>query len=193
MRNASTQTLLSEVFKRAPIELERAVNAGRLRRVQRRDERGVGLESDGVEDLRLYNMYYDQIVDSLTRRASRGESAFAGHLATLFTPVRKMSEGGRFFVRNPALRGPMSVFGYNYLSDKLGAERVSKLRLLEYRGVRGTGGDYAYEILNHARYPLRAVDIRNAVAAIYGPVSLDLVLEYLLALKEAGVVTERPQ
>ena len=80
------------------------------------------------------------------------------------------------------------MFGYDYLRDKLGAERTSKLRLLDYQGLRGAGGDYAYEVLNMAVFPMKAIDIRNAVSAIYGPVSLELVIEYLRGLEQAGVV-----
>ena len=85
----------------------------------------------------------------------------------------------------------MSGFGYNYLSDKLGAQRAAKLRLLQFQGLRGAGGDYAYEVLNLARQNLSASDIRDAVSAIYGPVPRDVVLEYLLALQEIGVVKIR--
>ena len=106
-------------------------------------------------------------------------------------PVKASGDAGRIFERNPRVRGPMSTFGYDYLRDKLGAERVSKLRLLDYQGVRGAGGDYAYEVLNFSRYPMRVIDVRNAVSAVYGPIPLDIVLEYVLALEEAGVVRRR--
>jgi hypothetical protein len=110
----------------------------------------------------------------------------------IVTPVKASGDAGRIFVRNPDVRGPLSVFGYDYLRDKLGAERVGKLRLLEYQGLRGAGGDYAYEVLNFTKFPMRVIDTRNAVSAVYGPVPLDIVLEYVLALEEAGVVKRRP-
>ena len=74
------------------------------------------------------------------------------------------------------------------MRDKLGAERTSKIRLLEYQGLRASGGEYAYEILNLVSQPRRAIDVRNDVAAIYGPVPLELVVEYLRALEEIDVV-----
>ena len=83
----------------------------------------------------------------------------------------------------------MSVFGYNYLQDKLGSDRVSKLRLLNYQGARGAGGDYAYEVLNFARPYMRVADIWKDLSAVYGPVPLEFVLEYLFALRDAGVVS----
>jgi hypothetical protein len=82
----------------------------------------------------------------------------------------------------------MSVFGYNYLSDKLGAERTGALKLLQYRGLRGSGGEYAYEVLNLTGPGRRAIDIRNDVSAIYGPVPLELVVDFLRALESIDVV-----
>lgn len=99
-------------------------------------------------------------------------------------------DNGPRFVRNEAIRGPMSVFGYDYLSDKLGAEKISRLKLLEFTGLRGAGGDYAYEVLNLVQNPSTARQVRNTVSGIYGPVPLELVTEYLNALVEAGVVKQ---
>jgi hypothetical protein len=82
----------------------------------------------------------------------------------------------------------LSVFGYDYLADKLGSDRVKKLKLLEYQGLRGAGGDYAYEVLNFTRFGRNVVDIRNAVSAVYGPVPIEMVVEYLHALEDAGLV-----
>ena len=102
--------------------------------------------------------------------------------------LRSSRDTSTRYVRNAAVRGPMSVFGYDYLSDKLGAAKVSKLRLLEFSGLRAGGGDYAYEVLNLVQTPGTAEGVRNQVSAIYGPVPLTLVTEYLEALAEAGVV-----
>jgi len=165
--------------------VERAVAAGSLRRELRMNERLIGLERRDAEYLRRYYRYYDSTAFSFPGARSRRDSLM------LVAPIKASGDAGRIFVRNPNVRGPMSVFGYDYLSDKLGAERASKLRLLEYQGLRGAGGDYAYEVLNHARFPMRAIDIRNAVSAIYGPVPLEMVVEYLLALKDAAVVSVR--
>ncbi|MEO8575452.1 MAG: M28 family peptidase [Gemmatimonadales bacterium] len=166
-------------------EVKRSVVAGSLRRQLRMNERLVGLDRRDAEYLRQYYRYYDSTAFSiLSVRSSRDTTM-------LVAPVKTSGVTGQIFVRNPDVRGPMSVFGYDYLSDKLGAERVSKLRLLEYQGLRGAGGDYAYEVLNHVRFPMRVIDIANAVSAIYGPVPLELILEYLLALKDAEVVSIR--
>jgi aminopeptidase YwaD len=148
-----------------------AIEAGSLRRQLRMHERLSGLDETEAVNLRRYYSDYETAVES--------------SLPSFVSARRQTSP-------DPVIRGPISVFGYDYLSDKLGAERTGKLRLLEFQGLRGAGGDYAYEVLNLARRGLRASDIRNTVSAIYGPVPLDLVVEYLQALKEAHVISNIP-
>ena len=123
--------------------------------------------------------------------APAGSSATVSRKWEQMMRMPASGDSALLFVRSPSVKGPMSVFGYNYLTDKLGAERVSKLRLLQYQGIRGAGDDYAYEVLNLVNGSLLAIHIRHIVSAIYGPVPFDIVLEYLNALKEAGVVTSR--
>ena len=168
--------------------LELATYAGSQRRELNRIERISGLEYDDADNMRLYNNYYQQSIDALLNGMKEGKSEFAARYSTHMPLIKGDTEGERVYVRNPDLRGPMSVFGYDYLSDKLDTERVSTLRLLQYQGLWGSGGDYAYDVLNLARADMRVVDIRNAVSAMYGPVGLDVVLEYLTALEAAGVV-----
>lgn len=99
-------------------------------------------------------------------------------------------DAGLVFKRNPSVRGPMSVFGYNYLTARLGSDKVAALKLLQYEGMWGANGDhYAYEVLNLVNGTWRVYDIRNYVSAVYGPVPMELVVEYLRALEKAGVVT----
>ena len=82
----------------------------------------------------------------------------------------------------------MSVFGYDYFEDKYGEQRAKKLKLLQYQGLRGGGEEYAYEVLNFVDGKRNSQQIRDAVSAEYGPVSLEAVVEYLKALEEIGVV-----
>jgi hypothetical protein len=53
----------------------------------------------------------------------------------------------------------------------------------------GSGEEYAYETLNFVDGKRNAEEIREAVSAEYGPISLDLVLEYFKALESIGVLT----
>src|SRR5512140_408187 len=95
-------------------------------------------------------------------------------------------EGAVVFTRNAAVTGPMVVFGYDYLADH--TKGHAPPRLLDYRGLRGNGDEYAYEVLNFVDGKRTARDIHDAVSAEYGPVDQGLVSEYLRALESAGVV-----
>jgi aminopeptidase YwaD len=95
-------------------------------------------------------------------------------------------EGGVVFARNAAVAGPMVVFGYDYLADHTRGRAAP--RLLEYRGLRGNGDEYAYEVLNFVDGKRTTREIRDAVSSEYGPVDVGLVADYLRALESAGVV-----
>ncbi len=110
-------------------------------------------------------------------------------LASLNRPVEIPTGAGRpVYQREAAPRGPMSVFGFDYLEGRLGEQRVAALGLLRFSGARGGGGEYAYEVLNLVDGKRTDLQIRNAVSVIYGPVPLELVVEFLAALEAAGVI-----
>jgi aminopeptidase YwaD len=85
-------------------------------------------------------------------------------------------------------RGPLAVFGYDYFAEHAKAAGVETPKLLNYEGLWGAGEEYAYEALNFADGKRNAQEIRDAVAAEYGPVPMEMVLEYLQALEKIGVV-----
>jgi hypothetical protein len=128
--------------------------------------------------------------DSETFLSELEEIVGLGPTVTLL-PTR--GPGLLVFRRNAEPKGPMSVFGYDYFEDKLGREEARKVRLLSYRGLWGSGGDYAYEVLNFVDGERTAQEIRDAVSAEFGPVPLDLVVEYLRALEKIGVLKETPR
>jgi hypothetical protein len=81
------------------------------------------------------------------------------------------------------------VFGYDYFEVEWAKRgHTTKPKLLEFEGLWGGGEEYAYEALNFADGTRNALKIRDAVSAEYGPVPLELVVEYLKALEEIGVV-----
>jgi hypothetical protein len=82
----------------------------------------------------------------------------------------------------------MSAFGYDYFTDHYGAERERAIRLLQYQGLRGAGGEYAYEVLNLANGRRITQEIRDAVSATYGPIPLEVVAEYLRSLESISVI-----
>jgi hypothetical protein len=67
---------------------------------------------------------------------------------------------------------------------------VIEPKLMSYEGLWGSGEEYAYEVLNFADGKRNAQEIRDAVSAEYGPVPLEMVVEYLKALEKIGVVAE---
>ncbi len=107
-------------------------------------------------------------------------------------PPPPSGEGLIRFARNSAPKGPMAVFGYDYLTDHLAAKHLPRPKLLDYSGLWGAGEEYAYETLNFVDGKRNVEKIRQAVSAEYGPISLDLVLEYLEALESIGVLKRVP-
>jgi aminopeptidase YwaD len=101
---------------------------------------------------------------------------------------KKISE--MIFRRNPSPKGPLAVFGYDYFVENAKVAGVATPKLLSYEGLWGSGEEYAYEVLNFADGKRNAQEIRDAVSAEYGPVPLELVVEYLKALEKIGVVQQ---
>ena len=92
--------------------------------------------------------------------------------------------------RNATPKGPLAVFGYDYFADHAKAAGVAEPKLLSYEGLWGSGEEYAYEVLNFADGKRNAQEIRDAVSAEYGPVPVEMVVEWLQALEKIGVVSE---
>ena len=119
---------------------------------------------------------------------SEAITEFCG-LKELPVPPKATGQGAIVFRRRNSLKGPLAVFGYDYFEvewTKRG--HATKPKLLEYDGLWGGGEEYAYEVLNFADGKRNAYEIRDVVSAEYGPVPLELVVEYLKALEEIGVV-----
>ena len=95
------------------------------------------------------------------------------------------------YQRNPNVEGPMGAFGYSYLTDKLGAEAVSHLRLRSYVGTYGGGGQYAYEALNFVDGQRTVSDIRDWLVTEIGDVPIEYVEEYLAALESIDVIRRK--
>ncbi|HYL84633.1 MAG TPA: M28 family metallopeptidase [Candidatus Angelobacter sp.] len=94
------------------------------------------------------------------------------------------------FQRHAEPKGPLAVFGYDYLVDHAKTAGVATPKLLSYEGLWGSGEEYAYEVLNFADGKRNAQEIRDAVSAEYGPVPMEIVVEYLRALEKIGVVEQ---
>jgi aminopeptidase YwaD len=99
-------------------------------------------------------------------------------------------DAGVTFRRKAEPKGPLGVFGYDYFGEHAKAAGIAEPKLVTYEGIWGSGEEYAYEVLNFADGKRNAQEIRDAVAAEYGPVPLELVVEYLRGLEKIGLVAE---
>ncbi|MFQ5766921.1 MAG: M28 family peptidase [Acidobacteriota bacterium] len=157
---------------------------------------------------RFHLAWEDALLESMTRLAPLpaplrreaedfmkllGEAAFGpGSVAAAAPPAATSSGAGTVYRRKPSPRGPLSVFGYDYLEDHLGQQKSEALSLFSHQGLRGGGGDYAYEALNLVDGVRNLPMIRDALSAIYGPVPLEKVDQYLKALETIGILERTP-
>jgi aminopeptidase YwaD len=89
--------------------------------------------------------------------------------------------------------GPLTYQNDNVLKARLTPERVAKIKLLNSEATpllneQDLSELYAYEIVNFIDGKRTVGEIRDAVSAEYGALSVDLVNDYLEACKEAGIV-----
>jgi aminopeptidase YwaD len=129
------------------------------------------------EQEKLRNMYKDEIRKNL--------EASAGGICAAEIPS---SEGSVAYRRKAIPKGPLAVFGYDYFNDHAKAAGIATPQLLSYEGLWGSGEEYVYEVLNFANGKRNAKEIGDAVSAEYGPVPLEMVVEFLSALEKIGVV-----
>lgn len=136
-----------------------------------------------------FAMWYERaMVDSVSRFFAmpaelRSESqSFLTGLAGLFPMAKIAAPTGPVYQRNPALKGTMGAFGYDYFTDKYGEEKARAIQL---------PGELQYEALNLVDGKRTTSEIRDALSAIYAPVALEQVEEYLAALASIRVISIR--
>ena len=89
--------------------------------------------------------------------------------------------------------GPLTYQNDNVLLARLGKDRHAKIKLLNsdatpLLNAQDQSDLYAYEIVNFVNGKRTVAEIRDAVAAEYGPIPMDLVFDYLEACVEAKVM-----
>jgi aminopeptidase YwaD len=89
--------------------------------------------------------------------------------------------------RVPARRvtGPMNVYYYDYVADRASTD---DRRIVDRIGARDRGDIVMYEILNLVDGKRTVQEIRDYVAAAYGPIPVEDVADYLRLLEKIGVV-----
>lgn len=129
--------------------------------------------------------------------SSESELGYIRFITNLKTPV---GEGEKFkirtrkapivYTRNAEVKGPMSVFGYDYFSDHYGTDKETPA-IYGYAGLRGDGYEYAYEALNLVNGENDVIEIRNILSAEFGDIPLEHVEEYLQALASIDVINPK--
>ena len=201
---AASAYFLANVKAADAASILRILQAQSLRRTSNMLARRAALTPDEAANLTRFHLWHERaLVDSMERffripaTTRSNADVFLNNVERLAGGVKlaatAQGDGRLVFRRNPKLKGTMSAFGYDYFTDHYGEEREGKLRLPQYRGVRGSGGEYAYEVLNLADGRRTAQEIRDFVSAVYGPIPLEFVVEYLRALESIRVVEVVPQ
>jgi aminopeptidase YwaD len=186
-----------------PNEVSRSLYAGILTSANQRFSKAAGMAEERNDDggetsVREQVLYTIGLAHSL--RPLLGVSAEAedslSEAITQFSGMKELRPAGEstgsgllVFRRNKALKGPLAVFGYDYFAEHAKTAGVATPKLFSREGLWGTGEEYAYEVLNFADGKRNAQEIRDAVSAEYGPVPVEMVVEYLRTLEKIGVVS----
>jgi len=188
--DASGMPALWAVVRRGGLER----TAAALARGDRLRAAGEGAEADNV--LRFHLAQEAAVAASLSRfgEVPPGlRKAMDEHLAGLrrligdLPPAPAVPPAERVVYRRaPGPKGPMAGFGYDYFQDRTAKQGVAAPALLKRTGLWGS--DYAYEALNLVDGRRTVREVRDALAAIYGPVPTAEVAEYLEDLKKIGVL-----
>lgn len=177
----------------------RVLQANSLRRTSTMLARREALPADEAANLTRFHVSQERALIDSMERFFRIPEATRADATTFLNDVERLAgsveaapaaqgDGRLVFQRNAKIKGTMSAFGYDYFTDHYGAERERSVRLLQFQGLRGGGGDYSYEVLNLVNGRRSVQEIRDFVSAVYGPVPLEVVLEYLLALESIRVI-----
>jgi aminopeptidase YwaD len=129
----------------------------------------------------VFDEYERKVLDSVGGFATTAHGSGA--------PTSAAHPGAPVFRRQPAPRGPLMVFGYDYFADYAKAANIATPRLLSYDGEWGGGMEYAYEAVNLANGTRTTQQITAVLSAEYGTIPEDVVVEYLQALQKIGIVT----
>ncbi len=191
---------LWEVMRRHVLERRAAAHE----RAERAESAAGSSGGEGGNLLRFHSVRERQAFESISRFApipddlKRDADRLFGMLASLLPATYSMAlplaiddQARVIYVRRPEPKGPMHGFGYSYIDARVKELGLETPKLGDHRGVWGGGGEYAYLALNLVDGRRSVQAIRNDLSAIYGPVPLDLVQEYLETLAKIGVLELR--
>ena len=166
--------------------LERAAEA-----LARRD-RLAGQPKAEQDNVLRYQLAYERgVLESIAAfgKVPEAEEHFAT-LRTLLGEEKKPASSGTVYRRAAQPKGPMNGFGYSWFRDKTTQEEIPAPALLR-REPLWSEASYGYEALNLVDGRRTVKQIRDDLSAIYGPVPLEEVTEYLDVLRRIGVLESR--
>jgi hypothetical protein len=142
-----------------------------------------------------FNKDLDAQVATLNGWIDRSAAARGAHDFPQSPPWHAEPDASRVPVRTGEF-GPLTYQNVDVLLDRLGSQRMGKIKLLNAGSDRllqaqDRGALYAYEIVNFIDGKRSVGEIRDAVAAEYGPIPLEVVADYLKACEEAKIVVFR--
>jgi hypothetical protein len=153
-------------------------------------DRYIHTNLDKAENIDATKLQRVAFIGTVTGYTLARDGVPRGGQLPIATGPKGEGEGLLIFRRVANLRGPLAVFGYDYFDDHAKAAGLARPKLLDFEGLRGGGGYYAYEARNFADGKRTAQQISNELSAEFGPVPVEMVVEYLKAL-EAVKVLER--
>jgi len=178
--------------------LERTAGA-----LARRDRLRAAGQPEEAENLLRFHWVYEKATVESIRAFAPLPADVAADAERFLTGLRQVAgEGGPapraphpdadvVYTRSPEPKGLMNGFGYSYFNDKRQALGLPEPALLGWSGPWGYGDLAAYEALNLVDGTRTVRQIRDDLSAIFGPVPIEPVAEYLETLRRIGVVARR--
>jgi hypothetical protein len=156
------------------------------------------LSTDEQENAKHYFWEYEMAaftsIKSFASVSKEQEKEYTNFISSLKTSIgvgkSKTIINGKaniVYSRNLDIKGPLSVFGYNYFFDHYDKTKKTPA-IYGFSGIKGSGGEFTYEALNLVNGKRTALEIRNQLSAEFGPLPFDVVIEYLEALKSIKVI-----
>jgi hypothetical protein len=128
---------------------------------------------------------------SVTSEQEKHYSDFISNLKTTIGLGEPMNiahdKVNEIYSRNMNIKGPLSVFGYDYFFDYYDTNKETP-KIYSFKGIKGSGGEYSYETLNLVNGKRTALEIRNQLSAEFGPIPFEIVIAYLEALKSINII-----
>jgi len=190
---AASGYFLASLNSTGGVELFTAILHGRSVRLLSFAGRSRQIPKEEGEPLRRNEAEYDGGISNSVRQFSPPPTGLEVPYDRRMNPSNRPKAEGDGLVtysRKNEPRGPLAVFGYDYFAGHAKTAGVTTPKLLSYEGLWGGGEEYVYEVLNFADGKRNAQEIRDAVSAEYGPVPLEMVVEYLKALEKIGLVEQ---